>query len=192
MSIRTALHSAWALLAAWTMPLAAQPLVYALDPQQSFVTFEVLHFDTSTLRARIGPLQGFVELDRAARRGSVSLQIDMNQVSTSMPFFDQRLRERDLLATKAYPVAYYVSSKFVFDGQQLKAVRGEITWHDVNQGLELRALRFGCYRDPQLQREVCGGDFEGHLKRSDFGIGFGLPFVANEVRLLVQVAGIRQ
>ena len=144
------------------------------------------------LRGRIGPLQGFVEMDREAGRGSVSMRIDMSQVDTGMSFFDQRLRQDDLLGTATYPVAYYVSSKFDFDGPVLKAVRGEITWRGVNQGLTLQALHFSCRNDARLQREVCGGDFEAELKRSDFGIGFGLPFVANPVRLVVQVEGIRQ
>ena len=69
---------------------------------------------------------------------------------------------------------------------------GELTLRDVRQGLELRALRFGCHTHPQLQREVCGGDFEGELMRANFGASFGMPFVADRVRLLVQVEGIRQ
>ncbi|MBS0442054.1 MAG: polyisoprenoid-binding protein, partial [Proteobacteria bacterium] len=36
-----------------------------------------------------------------------------------------------------------------------------------------------------------GGDFEAELRRSDFGMSFGLPLVADRVRLLVQVEAIR-
>jgi polyisoprenoid-binding protein YceI len=43
-----------------------------------------------------------------------------------------------------------------------------------------------------LQREVCGGDFEAEFERSAFGIVFGSPFVADRVRLVIQVEGIRQ
>ena len=48
---------------------AAQPALYRLDPEHSFVHFEVLHFGTSTLRGRFGVSQGEVELDRSAQRG---------------------------------------------------------------------------------------------------------------------------
>ena len=41
----------------------------------------------------------------------------------------------------------------------------------------------------QAARQVCGGDFEGELQRSDFGIVYLLPLVADRVRLLVQVQG---
>ena len=48
---------------------AAQAQVFDLDPTQSWVQFEVRHFDTSTLRGRFGPLRGEVEIDLVARRG---------------------------------------------------------------------------------------------------------------------------
>ena len=173
-------------------PASSAPAVYALDPQHSFVHFEVLHFGTSTIRGRFGPIDGVVELDREAGRGSVSLRIATASVDTGMPFFDARLRQADLLDSTADPLAYFVASKFVFDGVELRAVRGEFTLRGVSQNLELRATRFGCHSHPTLQREVCGGDFEAELKRGDFGASFGMPFIENRVRLRVQVEGIRQ
>lgn len=170
----------------------AEPVIYVLDPQHSFVHFEVLHFGTSTLRGRFGPIDGYVEIDRAAGRGSVALRIATASVDTGMPLFDARLRQPDLLASEAYPMADFTSALFRFEGADLKSVHGELTLRDSRRGLELRAKRFGCHTHPTLRREVCGGDFEGELERGDFGASFGMPFVANRVRLLVQVEGIRR
>jgi len=170
----------------------AEPAVYLLDPDHSFVTFEVLHFGTSTIRGRFAGIDGFVELDRDARRGSVSLRLPPADVDTGVPAFDARLRGPDLLAVEIYRWAYFVASRVIFDGAAVAAVHGELTLRGVSRGLELRALRFGCYSHPLLRREVCGGDFEGELRRSDFGAGFGVPYVADRVRLLVQVEGIRR
>ena len=184
--------AAAALLLALPALAPAQPAVYLLDAQHSFVHFEVLHFGTSTLRGRFGGIEGHVELDPAAGRGLVSLRIPTAGVDTGLAIFDARLRQGDLLASEAHPVAYFVASRFFFDGHKVSAVHGELTLRGTSQGLQLRALRFGCHTHPLLQREVCGGDFEGELQRADFGAGFGLPFVANRVRLRVQVEGIRQ
>ena len=51
----------------------AEPAVYRLDPEHSFVHFEVRHFGTSTTRGRVGSLQAEVMLDRAAGRGGYAL-----------------------------------------------------------------------------------------------------------------------
>ena len=173
---------------------AAQPVAYALVPEQSFVTFEVLHFGTSTIRGRFGPLQGEVLLDRRAGTGEVSLRLATADVNTGVGVFNARLRQADLLSAEAFPEAYFVARNVRFAGDAVAEVRGEFTWRGVSQPLLLRAQRFGCRTDRQRDppEEICGGDFEGELLRSDFGATFGLPFVADRVRLVVQVEGRRR
>jgi len=183
------------LAAAWLLAGAAcaQPVAYTLDPTHSFVTFEVLHFDTSTLRGRFGPLQGEVQLDRAARRGRVQLAIDTAAVSTGVPVLDARLRQDDMLASAAHPQAFFVAEAITFDASGgVAALTGEFTLRGTSRSLRLQAERFRCYTSPLLRREVCGGDFSAVLSRSAFGITHSLPFVADTVRLLVQVEAIRQ
>ncbi len=181
------------LLCALALPAAAEPTVYVLDPTHSFVNFEIRHFGTSTIRGRFGPLNGSVMIDRAAGRGSVDLTIDTASVSTGLRVFDSRLREADLLASTEHPQASFVADNFRFDGGQLIEVRGRFTLRGVSQPLSLRALRFACEPRALLsQREVCGGDFEAAIERSAFGASFGTPFVADRVRIVIQVEGIRQ
>lgn len=173
-------------------PVHAEPVVYRLDPQFSFVHFEVLHFGTSTMRGRVGPIDGSVTLDAAAGRGELGLTIDVASVSTGFRLFDARLREPDLLDTANYPTAWYVARQFRFGaGGALEEVNGELTLRGVSQGLRLKALGFACRHDAERAREVCGGDFEGELDRSSIGASFGLPFVSDQVRLRVQVEGLR-
>lgn len=170
----------------------AQSVVYDLDAERSFVHFEVSHFNTSTTRGRIGPVSGTVTLDRGAGTGELSLRIPTGTVSTGLPFFDATLRGPNFLDSQAQPEAYFVASTFRFRGEQLQEVRGEFTLRGVSQPLSLQALHYACRKDARLQREVCGGDFEARFNRSDFGSTFGLPFVGDTVRLLVQVEGLRR
>jgi len=164
---------------------------WRLDPTHSFVHFEVLHFGASTLRGRFGPLQGELTLDRAARRGRVQVVVPTAAVSTGLPVLDARLREPDMLAAEAHPQAFFIAERFEFDAQgSVSSVRGEFTLRGSSQPLTLKAQRFRCYTSPLFRREVCGGDFEGELLRSSFGITHSLPFVADKVRLLVQVEAI--
>lgn len=189
---RSAVLALPAVLAGAAGGAAAQPVNYRLDPAHSFVHFEVMHFGTSTLRGRFGPIDGEVMLDRAAGRGEVSLRIATGAVNSGVPILDARLRQGDLLASTEHPEAYFVASNFRFDGDKPAEVRGEFTLRGVSRALSLHAMRFGCHVHPELKREVCGGDFEGQLRRSDFGATFGAPLVSDKVRLVVQVEGIRQ
>jgi polyisoprenoid-binding protein YceI len=169
----------------------AQVQRYTLDPTHSFVHFEVLHFGTSTLRGRFGPLQGEVELDRQARRGRIQVQLQPAIVSTGLPALDARLKAPDLLATEQHPQAWFIAERLDLNEHgEPSAAHGELTLRGTSGGLTLRALRFNCYLHPLLKRRVCGGDFEGELLRSAYGMNFGLPFVADRVRLLVEVEAL--
>jgi polyisoprenoid-binding protein YceI len=170
----------------------ADPVLYRFDPTHTFVSFELLHFGTSTLRGRFGPLNGEATLDRTARKGRVQVEIDTSQVSTGVAALDARLKEGDMLAVQSHPRAYLVAERVEFDDAgHVTALRGEFTLRGVSMPLTLTALRFNCYTSPLIRREVCGGDFEGRFNRSAAGITHSLPFVADSVRLLVEVEGIR-
>lgn len=168
-------------------PMASSAATFELDPDHSFVHFEVLHFGTSTSRGRIGPVSGAAVFDATQRRGEVRLRINVASVDTGLAVFNARLKQNDLLATAEHPEAFFVAERFVFDGDALREVRGEFTLRGVSQSLALRALRFSCRQ--QEQQRICGGDFDAVVRRSDFGMNFGLPLVADRVRLVIQVEG---
>ena len=170
---------------------AAGSRTYRLDPAHTFATFEVRHFGTSTLRGRIGPFIGDVQLDRAARKGDLRLRIPMGTLDTGFAPLDARLKAPDLLATAEFPEAYFLATQFHFDAAgAVTEVRGEFILRGISQPLSLFARRFACRQDDMLKREVCGGDFEGDLKRNDFGANYGEPFVGDAVHLVVQVEAI--
>lgn len=195
--------AALSLLLAAVSPAVAEPVVFRLEPERSFVQFEVLHFGTSTSRGRFGPIAGEVTLDREAHTGSARIVIDTTGVSTGLRVFDARIRRADLLASTDFPQAVFAVEVFRFDGDRLVEVSGTLTLRGVSRPLVLRALRFGCQMQvmppvasqaasqatSQAAPEACGGDFEGELLRSDFGIDYLLPLVADRVRLQVQVQG---
>jgi polyisoprenoid-binding protein YceI len=180
---------ALALLAACGSSRAA-PVAYRLDPEATFVYFEVLHFRTSTLHGRFGPLAGFVRFDAAAGTGEIGIEVATGTVDTGMKVFDERLRQPDVLASEAYPTAWFVARDWHFANGQPSEIRGEFTLRGESQPLSLVADRFACHTD--AGREVCGGDFHAEFRRSAFGMTFGLPFVGDTVRLRVRVEGVRE
>ena len=180
-------------LAAWAIAstAAAEPQAFAIDPANTHVHWELKHFGTSTIRGRFSTLEGSITLDRVAHAGNVSMSVATGAVSTGFGPFDGIIRGPYLLSTAQYPTAYFVASQFAFDGDRIRAVTGEFTLRGVSQPLTLRALRFSCRNATEPAREVCGGDFEGEVLRSAFGITHSLPFVADRVRLQVQIEAVR-
>jgi polyisoprenoid-binding protein YceI len=170
----------------------AEPASYRVDASHTRVYWETRHFGTSTHRGRFDSVDGQIVLDRSSGNGEVSISIATASVSSGVPALDKVLRGSGFLAADAHPTAYFVARQLRFDGERLAGLRGEFTLRGVSRPLELRSEHFACRIDEGLKREVCGGDFEAEISRSDFGSTFGLPFVGDKVRLLIAVEGIRQ
>ena len=82
---------------------------------------------------------------------------------------------------------------FTFTGEKVSEISGTLTFMGKTNPITLKASNFNCYMNPMFKREVCGGDFEGTIVRSQYGVNYGLPaFAPDNVRLLVQVEAIRQ
>ena len=53
--------------------------------------------------------------------------------------------------------------------------------------LRLEINRFKCGLNLSHRKRGCGADAQASLRRSDFGLNNGLPFIGGEVRLRIQV-----
>lgn len=192
--MRKSLFSLIAVAAAATLTAgAAQAANYAIDPTHTFVTFEIGHFGTTTNRARFDKKQGAVEFDRAAKTGKVEITIDTTSVNSGTPAFDKHLQSADLFDAAKYPTIKFVSDKLVFNGDKVSEVAGQLTLLGKTAPVTLKATQFNCYDSPMLKREVCGGDFETTIDRTQWGMNYGVEWgFPKNVRLVVQVEAVKQ
>ena len=171
----------------------AQSANYAIDPTHTFVTFEISHFGTSTNRGRFDKKEGSVQFDRAGKTGKVDITIDTTSINTGTPAFDKHLQSADLFDAAKHPTIRFVSDKFVFNGDKVSEVTGQLTLLGKTGPVTLKSTQFNCYQSPMLKREVCGGDFETVIDRTQWGMNYGINWGApKDVRLVIQVEAIKQ
>lgn len=166
---------------------------YAIDPTHTFASFEIGHFGTSTNRGRFDKKEGSVQLDRAAKTGKVEITLDMTSINTGTEAFNKHLQSADLFDAAKHPQAKFVGTKFQFEGDKVAAVEGTLTLLGKTNPVTLKANQFNCYQNPMLKREVCGGDFETTIDRTQFGVNYGIDWgFPKAVRIVVQVEAVRQ
>lgn len=187
---RTALAALFAFTAAGAAQAAAD--TYNIDPTHTFVTFEAKHFGTSTNRGRFDKKSGTVQLDKAARTGKIDITIDMASINTGTLPFEGHLKSKDFFNVEQFPHATFTSDKLVFTGDKVTSVQGKLTLLGKTKDVTLTGAGSNCYESPRLKREVCGGDFETTIKRSDYGMSFGLPGIPDDIKLVIQVEAIKQ
>jgi polyisoprenoid-binding protein YceI len=170
----------------------ARGATYVIDPTHTFVTYEIGHYATTTNRGRFRSRDGTVKIDAGGGGGQVAITIDVGSVSTGVDLLDRHLQSKDFFNVAAFRDARFVADRILFAGDKVVGVPGTLTLLGRSKPVTLEAKRFNCYTSPIFARQVCGGDFEAVILRSDYGIVWGLGFgFEDRVRLLVQVEAVR-
>jgi polyisoprenoid-binding protein YceI len=180
-------------LAAAAIGVQAQTATYAIDPTHTFASFEISHFGTSTNRGRFDKKSGTVQLDKAGKTGKVEITLDTGSINTGTDAFNKHLQSKDFFNAAEFPTAKFVADKFSFNGDKVTEVAGTLTLLGKTNPVVFKATNFNCYVNPMLKVEVCGGDFETTIVRSQYGMVWGLNFgFSDNVRLIVQVEAVKQ
>lgn len=167
-------------------PASADPVpagAYEVDKAHTSLVFKVNHLGFSTFTGRFTDVDAKLAFDpRNVSGSSVNVTIDPKSIrSDNMPagFLDE-LTGKMLLDAAQYPQMSYVSRSVEDLGNGNLRIRGELTLHGVTRPLTLEGRYNGGYAghpfDPHAR---VGFSARGTLKRSDYGISFGIPSPAN-------------
>ncbi|MEJ6021642.1 YceI family protein [Ramlibacter sp. PS4R-6] len=184
------------------LPVLAAPVTYNVDPVHSFPNFAIGHFGMSTIHGRFEEMNGRVVLDVAEKTGSVDIRIKAATVNTGDAKHepgsfaarnygprsrDEHLRSADFFNVAEFPEITFKSTKLTFSGEALESVEGNLTMVGVTRPVKLRVTLFKCGPNPFSKKPMCGADLEGSIKRTDFGLKFGVPAISDEVKLSIGV-----
>ena len=171
----------------------AETATYVVEPTHTFANFEIGHFGASVNRGRFDKKEGTVQLDKAAKTGKVEITFDVSSINTGTPAFEKHLQSADLFNVAQYPTFKFVGDKFTFEGDKVTSVAGELTLLGKTLPVTLKANQFNCYQSPMLKREVCGGDFETTIDRTQWGMNYGVEWgFPKNVHILAQIEAVKQ
>ena len=173
------------------LPAAAAVESYTIDSRHTFPSFEVNHFGYSLQRGRFNKTEGKATIDTEARRGTLEIRIDANSVDTGLDKLEEHIRAEDFLNASKYPTITFKADQFTFEGDKLKTVAGELSMAGQAKPVTLNTTFFQCGMHPMLKRKVCGGEFTATIKRSDWGIKYAIPNLADDMLLRINVEAIK-
>ena len=180
--------NAIAVLFAASLPLAAHAGdSYTIDPAHTYPHFSISHLGFSTMQGRFDSTRGKIMLDSAAGTGSLDISIDAASISTGFAKRDNHLKSPDFFNAAEFPAITYKSDKMNFKKGVPVSVEGNLTLLGVSKPVMLTISEFVCGTNPMRKKEECGAAVTAQIKRSDFGMKFGLPGIGDEVRLVFEV-----
>ena len=172
-------------------PALAAPETYVVDGSHTFPRFSYSHLGFSTQLSRFNKTTGKVVFDKAAKTGSVDIEIDAKSVDTGSTLFNEHIQGEDFLDTAKFPTATFKSTKVIFKGDKPAKIQGELTIKGVTKPVVLTVTSFQAMPHPMQKKDAIGANATTTIKRSEFNAGKYAPHVGDEVRIDIAIEAIK-
>lgn len=177
-------------------PAAITGGTYQADPDHTLVSWTLDHLGFSLYTGLFGGVTGTLTLDpKQPNAAKVDVTIPVSKVVTPTPGLIEHLLRPGKDGGKpdffgAAPAdARFVSTGVVPSGQTAR-ITGDLTLNGVTKRVTLDASFYGAGKAPARAggKENVGFKATATIKRSEFGLGFGVPAVGDEVTLNIAAA----
>ncbi|WP_027441910.1 YceI family protein [Erythrobacter cryptus] len=167
---------------------------YTADPAHSLIAFEVNHFGFNDYYGLFGDVAGTLTIDPAnPDAAKVDVTIPIASVTTASKGLTEHLLRPgkegaapDFFGPAPAP-ARFVSTSVKAEGMTA-VITGDLTLNGVTKPVTFVAEFTGAGTNPFNKKATIGFEAETSIKRSDFGVNYGIPFVSDEVELDISVA----
>lgn len=185
--------------------VAAEPPVdvpagaYTIDPAHTSLLFRVDHLGFSNYTARFKKATAQLQLDpNNLAASNVTVTVDAKSLETDFPDpktldFNAELLGEGWLNAGKFPEITFRSTSVEPTGTRTMRINGELSLRGVTRPMVLEAKFNGGYRGhPMDPNARIGFSATGVLKRSEFGITYGIPApgtkmgVSDEVNVIVE------
>ena len=152
---------------------------YSLDKSHASLTFTVNHLGFSHYTAQFTDFDAKLKFDPANPAAStIEASIDPRSLDLPAPpaGFKAELTGPSWLDAAKYPTITFRSTKVEVTGADTARITGDFTLHGVTKPVVLEATFNGGYAGhPMDPNARIGFSAHGTFKRSEFGIGYGVP-----------------
>lgn len=155
---------------------------YVLDKSHASLIFRVSHLGFSQYTARFKRFDAKLRFDPANLGASrLTATVDARSIETDYPDpgkldFNAELQNEKWLNTAKYPQMTFRTTRVEVTGRNAMRVTGDLDLHGVTHPVTLSVEYNGGYAGHPFDRRArIGFSARGTLKRSDFGVSFGIP-----------------
>lgn len=181
----------FALLAATAvLPAYAAPEKYVIDPDHTYPSLEMPHMGLSVWRGKFNRSSGEIQLDLAAKKGSVRVETEADSIDFGMDAMHEHAVKEDWLNVAKFPKLIY-RGELQFSGDKPTSVKGELSLRGIAKPLTLEIKSFACMEHPYFKKPVCGADAVGQLDRADWGMSQYSDNGMGKITIRIQVEAFK-
>jgi len=160
---------------------------YTLDPTHTNITWQVNHLGFSNPNGKFTNTQGTLVLDEAKpENSSVKVTITPGSSLSGVEKLDEHMKSDSFFDVVKFPTATFESTKVEVTGKDTAKVTGNLNLHGVTKPVVLDVKLNKIGEHPMTKAKTAGFSATTTIKRSDFGMNYGIPAVSDEVKLTIE------
>ena len=165
---------------------------FVLEKPHTQIVFIASHLGFSNSYGRFMDFDGEFILDHDdLSKSSVNVVIDAASLDMGHEKWTAHLKNKDFLDVEKFPEIRFVSDAVEWSGEKEAKVSGVLSMHGVDRRVTLDVQHNKSGVHPFSGKYIAGFSAETTIRRSDFGMTFGLPLLSDKVSIKISVEGIR-
>lgn len=172
----------------------AQAETYKAEAGMSYIIFKTTHFGVNPAYGRFDEFTGILEGDpESPETFQISFEAAVESINTGIEKRDDHLRGPDFFNSKEFPkVTFKSTSVTPVEGEEDKfTVTGDITMLGVTKPVTATFHYYGTGKSMSGD-DLAGGEATLTVKRTDFGMNYGVPGIGDDVEIMVSLQGYKQ
>jgi polyisoprenoid-binding protein YceI len=164
---------------------------YEFDKSHTHVRFLINHLGYSNMLGVFTDFNGTLSFDpKHPEESTLDVTLYPKGIRTTSEILDSVLQGRNFFNTGKYPEIHFASKSVKITGERTGDVTGDLTMMGVTKPLTLHVTFNKADYQPVTNFYVAGFSAYAELKRSDFGMTYGIPMVADDVRVDMEAEAI--
>lgn len=168
---------------------------YNVDPMHSKVGFEIPHLVIATVEGKFKSFTGVVTLDEKFEKSSLTADVDIASVDTSVDDRDKHLKSPDFFDAAKYPKMTFVSTAISGKPESFK-VTGNLTIKDKTKSVVFDGKYLGTVKDAYGNQKAVF-DATTKISRKEFGLSWSKmveagPVVGDEVTIQLKIQAAKE
>lgn len=166
----------------------AAPVEYEFDTVHSQVIFKINHLGYSNSFGKFPQFRGELTFDQDDwSQSSTSVEINAKSINLENKKWNNHLKNSDFFHVEKYPIMSFKSTKLEKTGENTGILYGDLTILDQTHPVELELTLNKAGVHPMSEKQHVGFSARGTIKRSEWGMVYGVPAVADETHIIIEV-----
>ena len=177
------------------MPSGARAQVekYSFDKAHTQILFFADHLGFSKSQGEFHDYDGYFIFNRdEPEKSSLNVTIQTQSIDMDDEKWDAHMKNEDFFDVGQFPTMTFKSTRIDVTGDNSANITGDLTILGVSRPATLAVTHNKSARHPFSDRFVAGFSAAATVRRSAYGMDYGLPLLGDDVEIRIEAEGIRQ